>query len=188
MSECFLGEIRMFAGNYNPEDWILCNGQSMSVQQNQALFSLIGVTYGGDGVNTFNVPDLRGRVPIGQGTNTTTNPPLTARTIGQTGGEENHTLTYAEMPAHSHPVYASTGNATSQTAGPTMLYGVVQPNTTAGVTGMYTTVLAPTLPAVQMDPKAVSFIGGGQSHNNCMITTAISFIMAILGNYPTRPN
>lgn len=186
MSDCFLGEIRMFAGNYNPEDWILCNGQSLSVQQNQALFSLIGVTYGGDGVNTFNVPDLRGRVPIGQGTNTTTNPPLSARTIGQTGGEENHTLLDAEMPAHSHPIYATTTNATTTVAGQTVVYGQVQPSGT--LNGLYTTVVPPTSPAVQFDTKAVTFTGGGQPHNNCMTTTAISFIMAILGNYPTRPN
>lgn len=186
MSDCFIGEIRLFAGNYNPEDWVLCNGQSMSIQQNQALFSLVGVTYGGDGVNTFNVPDLRGRVPIGQGTNTTTNPPLSARTIGQTGGEENHTLTEAEMPTHTHPVYASATNATSQTAGPTVLFGQVTPNGTT--TGLYTTQVPPNATIVQLDTKAIGYVGGGQSHNNTMITTAISFIMAILGNYPTRPN
>jgi len=187
MSDCFLGEIRMFAGNYNPEDWVLCNGQAMSVQQNQALFSLFGVTYGGDGVNTFNVPDLRGRVPVGQGTNTTTNPPLTARTIGQTGGEESHTLTYGEMPAHSHPVNVVQHDASSQTPGPTMMYGqvVTSPN---GNTGLYTNTLPPTTAAVGLDAKAVSFVGGGQPHNNMMTTTAISFIMAVLGNYPMRPN
>lgn len=189
MSECFLGEIRMFAGNYNPEDWIFCNGQQMSVQQYQALFSLIGVTYGGDGVNNFNVPDLRGRILVGQGTNTTTNPPLTNRVIGQTGGEENHTVLVAEMPAHSHPVYASTGNATSITAGPTMLYATLVPNTPAGITGLYTTAVPPAVTAVQFDTqKAVSATGGSQPHNNMMTTTAISFIMATLGMYPTRPN
>ncbi|PWC52990.1 tail fiber protein [Azospirillum sp. TSO22-1] len=188
MSDCFLGEIRLFAGNYNPQDWIFCNGQSLSVQQNQALFSLIGVTYGGDGVNTFNAPDLRGRLPIGQGTNTTTNPPLTARVIGQNGGEENHTLTQAEMPAHTHPVYATTANATSQTVGSTMLYAQVVPDTALGITGLYTTTLPPAVTAVQFDTKTVTYSGGGLPHNNCMITTTISFIMAILGNYPTRPN
>lgn len=188
MSECFIGEIRMFAGNYNPQDWILCNGQSMSVQQNQALFSLIGVTFGGDGVNLFGIPDLRGRVPVGQGTNTTTNPPLTARSIGQTGGEENHTLTAAEMPAHNHPIYASTANASSTIPNPTMLYATLQPNTTAGITGLYTTSAPPAVTAAPFDTKAITFTGGGQPHNNMMITTAISFIMAILGTYPTRPN
>lgn len=188
MSDCFLGEIRLFAGNYNPQDWILCTGQSLSVQQNQALFSLIGVTYGGDGVNTFNAPDFRGRIPVGQGTNTTTSPPLTARTLGQSGGEENHTLLLAEMPAHTHPIYVSSGVATAQIPGPTMLYGEVIPNTTASVTGLYTTVVPPTAPVATFDAKAVTYTGGGQAHNNMMATTAISFIMAILGNYPTRPN
>jgi len=188
MSECFLGEIRMFAGNYNPEDWVLCNGQSMNLQQNQALFSLIGVTYGGDGVNNFNLPDLRGRVPVGQGTNTTANPPLSARTIAQTGGEETHTLAYGEMPAHSHPVYTTSAFGTAQTVGPTVLYAQVQPNTALGLNGLYTTTLPPATASVQFDPKAVTYVGGGQAHNNMMITTAISFIMAILGNYPTRYN
>ncbi len=188
MSECFIGEIRMFAGNYNPEDWVLCNGQSLNLQQNQALYSLIGVTYGGDNVNTFNVPDLRGRVPVGQGTNTTANPPLSARTIGQSFGEETHTVTEGEMPAHTHPIYAGTGNASSQVPGPTMVYATVQPNTTANVTGLYTAVPSSTLPSATMDAKAVTYAGGSQAHNNMMFTTAISFIMAILGQYPQRPN
>jgi microcystin-dependent protein len=188
MSDCFIGEIRLFAGNYNPEDWVMCNGQALSVQQYQALFSLIGVTYGGDGVTSFKIPDMRGRVPVGQGIGSNVNPPLTARVIGQTGGEEYHTLTDAEMPAHIHPVYASPSNATSITPGPTMLYGTVQPNTPAGVTGLYSVTAPPTVPAAAFDVKAVSYAGGGQPHANMMLTTAISFIMALLGNYPTRAN
>jgi microcystin-dependent protein len=92
------------------------------------------------------------------------------------------------MPAHSHPVYAGSGNATSQTAGPTMVYAQVVPNTSLGITGLYTTLVPPAVAAVTMDAKAVTYAGGSQSHNNVMTTTAISFIMAILGNYPTRPN
>ncbi|HYE48197.1 MAG TPA: tail fiber protein [Azospirillaceae bacterium] len=176
----------MFAGNYNPEDWILCDGQALSVQQQQALFSLIGVTYGGDGVNNFNVPDLRGRIPIGQGTNTTTNPPLSARTLGQTGGEETHTLAMGEMPAHSHTVYTVAANATSKTVGPNMVYAQVQQSGT--INGLYTAAVPPAANIVQLDTKAVTYAGGGQAHANVMTTTAISFIMAILGNYPTRPN
>lgn len=185
MSDCFLGEIRMFAGSYNPQNWVFCNGAQMSVQQYQALYSLIGITYGGGPV-TFNLPDLRGRVPIGQGTGSTSTPPLTARTIGQTGGEETHTLASGEMPAHSHPVYASTGDATSQVVGPTMLYGTVKPS--GATTGLYSTSAPPVVTVVQLDAKAVSVSEGGQFHNNMMVTTAISFIMATLGNYPQRPN
>lgn len=185
MSDCFLGEVRMFAGNYNPEDWILCNGQSLSVQQYQALFSLMGTTYGGDGVNTFNAPDLRGRIPVGQGTNTTTNPPLTSRTIGQSGGEEMHTVTMAEMPAHSHSFVAVGATATSQSpAG--MTFGKVVRST--AVYGLYSDTPPTATTLVQFDAKAVTFAGGSQPHNNMMITTAISFIMSLLGNYPMRAN
>lgn len=182
MSDCFLGEVRMFAGNYNPENWIICNGQTLNVQQYQALFSLMGTIYGGDGVTTFKAPDLQSRIPIGQGTNTTTNPPLSSRVLGQTGGEENHTLVYAEMPAHTHSFVTSTATATGQN--PTgMVYGQVVP--TATNYGLYTTV---TTPLIQFDAKAVTYAGGGQAHANVMITTAINFIMALQGNYPTRRN
>lgn len=187
MSDCFLGEIRLFAGNYNPEDWIICNGQALSLQQNQALFSLIGVTYGGDGVNTFKVPDMRGRVPVGQGTNTTTTPPLTQRIIGQSGGEETHTLLYSEMPAHTHSVTAIAANATSTTPGSTVLYAQVVPPAN-GNTGLYNNTLPPTTSTVNFSSGTVNVAGYSQPHDNMMITTAISFIMSVLGNYPMQPN
>lgn len=185
MSDCFLGEVRMFAGNYNPEDWILCNGQSLAVSQYQALFSLMGTAYGGDGVNIFCAPDLRGRVPVGQGTNTTTSPPLTPRTIGQKGGEEVHTVTIAEMPAHSHSFAVVNATATSQSP-VNMTYGKVTRNAT--VYGLYSDTTPTPTQLVQFDAKAVSSAGGSQPHNNIMTTTAISFIMSLLGNYPTRAN
>eukprot|EP00162_Nutomonas_longa_P018276 comp25597_c0_seq1/m.61616 comp25597_c0_seq1/g.61616 ORF comp25597_c0_seq1/g.61616 comp25597_c0_seq1/m.61616 type:complete len:186 (-) comp25597_c0_seq1:465-1022(-) len=185
MSDCFLGEVRMFAGNYNPEDWILCNGQSLAVSQYQALFSLMGTAYGGDGVNTFNAPDLRGRVPVGQGTNTTTSPPLTPRTIGQKGGEEVHTVTVAEMPAHSHSFVVMNTTATSQSP-VNQTFGKVVRNAT--VYGLYTDTPPTATTLVQFDAKAVTFAGGSQAHDNMMYTTAISFIMSVLGNYPTRAN
>lgn len=186
MSECFIGEIRMFAGNYSPENWVLCNGQALSVSQFQTLFSLIGTTYGGDGKVNFNVPDLRGRIPVGQGTNAAVSPPLTGRTLGQQGGEEAHTLVESELAAHSHPVHASLTNATTQAPGPTVLYGQAQNAGTSS--GLYCITTPPDATVVQFDATAVTYVGGNQSHPNVMTTTAITFIMATSGTYPPRPN
>ncbi|WP_420137974.1 phage tail protein [Sphingomonas sp.] len=186
MSECFLGEIRIFGGNYAPEGWALCNGAPLSVSQNQALYSLIGTTYGGAAPANFQLPDLQGRLPVGQGTNTTTTPPLTARTIGQKGGEETHVLVEAEMPSHSHPLYAVQSNATSQIAGPTMLYGQVQATSTNY--GLYTEAPVASVTPTQLDATAVTFTGSNAAHPNVMLSTAVNFIIALLGTYPVRPN
>src|SRR5215475_4860563 len=104
MSNPFLGEIRMVPFNFAPKGWALCNGQILSIAQNTALFSLLGTTYGGNGVTTFALPDFRGRTPIhfGQG------PGLSNRALGQVGGEENHTLIVAELPSHTHTARGST--------------------------------------------------------------------------------
>src|SRR5438270_2931198 len=110
MSEPFLGEIRMFAGNFNPRGWALCNGQLLSIAQNTALFSILGTTYGGNGQATFGLPDLRGRVPIhpGQG------PGLSVYDLGQTSGSENVTLQSSQMPADQHAVTPNCGNSVPQ--------------------------------------------------------------------------
>lgn len=108
MADCFLGEIRIFAGDYAPEGWLLCQGQSLSVSEYQALYSVIGNTYGGDSVK-FNLPNLMGRVPIGQGTGTG----LTARTLGQSDGFATVTLTDATMPSHNHTFNVTTATATT---------------------------------------------------------------------------
>lgn len=183
MSECFVGEIRMFAGNYNPEGWVFCDGSMLSIAQNQALYTLIGTIYGGDGVTQFGIPDMRGRLPVGQGTGPSINP----KTIGQKAGEETHTLVIAELPAHTHQVVATTALATGQTPSTTMIYGAVQPSGT--VTGLYTQSLPPTnATVVQFDAKAVTSTGNNMPHDNVMVTTAISFIMATTGLFPSRPN
>src|SRR5476649_14542 len=106
MSTPFVGEIRLFAGNFPPNGWLFCDGQLLSIAENEVLFDLIGTTYGGDGVNTYAVPDLRGRVPVHQGNNGQSN-----YVIGQQGGVENVTLTPGQMPAHSHAMLASTSPA-----------------------------------------------------------------------------
>src|SRR5437868_2425626 len=105
MSEPFLGEIRMFAGNFAPTGWAFCNGQILSIAQNTALFSLLGTTYGGNGQTTFGLPNLQGRVPMHWGTGAG----LTPRTLGETSGSENVTLLSTQMPAHTHSIEASTG-------------------------------------------------------------------------------
>lgn len=183
MADCYIGEIRMFASVYAPEGWALCNGASMGVQQYPALFALIGTAYGGNGVSTFNLPDLRGRIPVGQGAGTG----LTNRVNGQQGGAESVTVAAAEMPAHTHPLYTANVVATSQTVGPTMLYAQMVPDATIGTNGLYTTSVPPTTTATSADPATLSFEGGGQSHANTMATTCITFIIATQGLYPERP-
>ncbi|NES22538.1 MAG: phage tail protein, partial [Symploca sp. SIO3E6] len=111
MSDPFIGEIRMFAGNFNPVGWAICNGAQMSISQNEALFSLLGTTYGGDGRTTFNLPDFRGRVPIHTGEG----PGLTNRPIGSQGGEEKVTLTVNNLAKHTHAWQASTATVSQST-------------------------------------------------------------------------
>ncbi|MDE2463523.1 MAG: tail fiber protein, partial [Alphaproteobacteria bacterium] len=117
MAEPFLGEIRIFAGNYAPEGWHFCDGSLLSVSNNDALFALLGTTYGGDGASTFGLPDLRGRVALSMGQG----PGLQNYTAGQKAGSEMVTLTIPNIPAHSHTLNAAPANATTATAGPTVV-------------------------------------------------------------------
>ncbi|WP_374519619.1 phage tail protein [Undibacterium squillarum] len=176
MAEPFIGEIRIFGGNYAPEGWLLCNGQSLSIAENQALFSLIATTYGGDGVNTFNIPDLRGRLPIGMGSGTG----LTPRTIGQVVGAETVTLTNANMPAHNHTINGTTNAATATTLSPNSTYGVTT-NTFYFVPDA----------AITESPFAGTLLstanGGNLPHENRMPSIALSYIIATTGIFPTRP-
>ncbi|WP_411345857.1 phage tail protein [Paenibacillus sp. WLX1005] len=173
MSEAFTGEIRMFAGTYAPENWAFCNGQLLNIAGNEALFSLIGTTYGGDGRTTFGLPDLRGRVPLHIGTyagNT--------YTLGQKSGTETVTLQTGELPSHTHPVIATSDPATSANpAGNTWA-------TTS--TNLYSNAAA-IAPSV-MDPSAISSVGGSQLHDNMMPSLTISFIINVSqGTFPPRP-
>lgn len=170
MSEPFIGEIRMFAGNFAPRGWALCNGQLLAVAQNDALFSLLGTIYGGDGRTTFALPDLRGRVPVHYGTG----PGLSPRRIGEKAGVERVTLTTAQLPPHTHPQGAATP------AGNTSPIGKLH-----GDTGT-TTLYAAGAGASQMHASASQAVGGGQPHDNLMPFTCVNFIIALFGIFPSR--
>lgn len=148
MSDPFVGEIRMFAGDYAPEGWALCNGQLLSVSQYQTLFALLGTTYGGDGSSTFALPDMRGRLPVhfGQGTG------LTPRTLGASGGSETVALSTAQMPSHGHTMQASADPAsTTDPSG----------NVLAKVTGTFYELAASANNLKAMADQAVGAVGGG---------------------------
>lgn len=170
MAEPFIGEIRMFGGNFAPRGYAFCNGQLLAISQYDALFALIGTTYGGDGTSTFALPDLRGRVPIHQGSG----PGLTPRTIGQSFGAESVSLTAGQMAVHNHLQQAST-NAVSAGSGPTAAPG------TATLTAFYGSGSP-----VNMAATAVDTAGSGQPHNNVAPFQAISFIIALEGVFPAR--
>ena len=176
MSDYFLGEIRLFAGNYAPINFVPCDGRLLNVADNQALFSLLGVTWGGDGQNTFAVPDLRGRLPVGQGTN----PKLTARTLGQRGGSETVALELPNLPAHTHPWNTQASQASSTSPTGTLLAQLASPDvgyvTTANKVSEFT-----------FSSTMVDNTGSNQPHNNLMPSFALSYIICTLGLYPTRP-
>jgi microcystin-dependent protein len=173
MSESYLGEIRMFAGNFAPQGWDLCNGQLLSIAENEALFVLLGTTYGGDGQTTFGLPDLRGRVPIHVGPN---------YNLGAKGGTETVTLTANQMPTHTHTVQAITD--AGNTSSPSNLLW-------AGTSGYsnYSNDKDGTgnpLPRVQMNAATISSVGGNQLHDNMMPTVTISFIISLYGVFPSQ--
>jgi microcystin-dependent protein len=161
----FLGEIKLISWNYPPKGWAFCNGQFMPINQNQALFSLFGTYYGGNGQTTFALPDLRGRGALHQGA---------GFTIGQAGGEEAHTLTPNEMPAHTHPLVASQNDGNIQQ--PT---GNVLART---VNNIYAAASALT----SLKPSSITPYGGSQPHDNMQPYLTINFVVALVGVYPSR--
>lgn len=164
MSEPFLGEIRIFANNYAPRGWMFCEGQILQINQNQALYSLLGTVYGGDGVTTFALPDYRGRVPI----HVSQSIPL-----GTSAGEAAHTLTVNEMPQHTHQVFASSNLASSPSP---------QNNAWAAVDNMYD----PAATMAQMNTNAIGSAGGSQPHNNMQPYLVLNYAIAIQGIFPSR--
>jgi microcystin-dependent protein len=172
MADPFLGEIRMFGGNFAPLGWALCEGQLLPISQNTALFSLLGTTFGGNGTTTFGLPDLRGRVPIsfGQG------PGLSAYVMGAMGGSENVTILATQMPAHNHQVSAVTGaQGTSShpngqymaSSGSAVIYNNGSPDST-------------------MNQGMIQATGGNQPHSNIQPYLCVNFIIALQGIYPSR--
>jgi len=174
MSEKFVAEIRIFAGNFAPTGWATCDGQLLPISQNTALFSLLGTTYGGDGKSTFALPNLQGSAPLQQGQG----PGLSLRDLGEIGGEQNVTLLQTEMPAHNHTAVAASGT------------GQPDPTNNAWASGAkgFGSIYSPSVPAsnVQMSPAALSINGSSQPHNNMMPYLCLTFIIALQGIFPPR--
>lgn len=177
MAEPYVGEIRMFTGNYAPDGWAICNGALLRVSDYQMLFSLIGTTYGGDGVTYFALPNLQENLPVGQGQGTG----LTPRALGQLVGTATVTLTPGQLPAHTHAFNAST--ATANTPAPTNnLLAAPAPNTVKLFAAVDTSKNTTTMPA-----DTVSATGLSQAHPNMMPSLSIEFIIATVGIYPDFP-
>lgn len=177
--EGYLSEIRIFAGTFPPEGWAYCNGAQLNIADNQALFILIGTIYGGDGVNTFNLPDLRGRVPVGTGQG----PGLPAVVLGQISGTENTTMTTAQMPSHSHigtgtfslPVYTGPGNS-----------GSPSDSVLAGLTEAFSSEVQDGTLKPQTVPITLSPAGNSQPFSIIQPYLSTNYIVCTQGIYPSR--
>ena len=165
MAQPYVGEIRMFAGNFAPAGWMFCEGQLLPITENETLFQLIGTSYGGDGQSTFALPDLRGRLPVHQGD---------GFTLAQAGGVEQVTLAVTQLPAHSHPLLATTDLATQSSPA----NNVVAQSAAAD---MY---LEDT-PTVSLASTAASAVGGSQPHTNLQPYLCVNFIISLFGIFPS---
>ncbi len=168
----FIGEIRMFGGTFAPSGWAECNGQLLPIASYTALFSIIGTTYGGDGQTTFALPDLRGRVPLGEGQG----PGLTNRPLGQSLGSETNLLAIANLPAHSHDVNALSADGTSNNP---------NGNYPAG-TKLLDPEYGSTPPNVIMNTNMIGDTGGNQAVNNMQPFQTVTFIIALVGTFPSQ--
>lgn len=184
--DAYTGQIILFAGDYVPQGWVPCDGRMLNPQQYAALFSLIGATYGGNGLTTFAVPDLRGRLPIGQGQGKDNSQnKLSMRTVGQSFGTETVTLAESEMPPHRHQLTAL--NATATTRDP-MQNLLAKPVHTLGTSKDMAYITPPTPPVTAaLAPDTLSSAGGGQAHENRMPTQALTYLMCLNGLYPVHP-
>ncbi len=170
MGQPFVGEIRMFGGNFAPAGWMFCQGQLLAISEYDTLFNLIGTSYGGDGQNTFALPDLRGRVPVHQGTG------ISTYTLAQTGGLETVTLTINQIPSHTHTAIADNNPGTATATDPTnAFYGY------GGTTELYSGHTG-ALKTLETPPNQ----GGSQPHENHQPFLAVSFIISLFGIYPSQ--
>jgi len=170
MSTCFIGEVRLVGFNFAPVDWSICNGQLLSISSNETLFNLIGTTYGGDGQSTFGLPNLQGRIPIHQGTNSFG----TTYVIGQIGGVENVTIGASQYPTHTHSLMGSTNSTGSATATGNVV--------NSGLTAYTTEAPNSAMLAAQVGSNG----GGNQPHNNLQPYLALNWIIALYGIYPSQ--
>jgi len=168
MAQPYVGEIRMFAGNFAPAGWMFCEGQLLPISENETLFQLIGTTYGGDGESTFALPDLRGRLPIHQGN---------GFVLAETGGVEEVTLTISQIPAHSHPMLATTNSATAVAPGSQV--------TVARTSASTITPYGTDAPFSNLAPQAIGTVGGSQPHTNFQPYLCVDFIISLFGIFPS---
>lgn len=165
MAQPYVGEIRMFAGNFAPAGWMFCEGQLLPISENETLFQLIGTTYGGDGESTFALPDLRGRLPLHQGN---------GFILAETGGAEEITLTTSQIPAHTHPLLCNSGGASE-----------VSPAGAVMAEQLAVSAYQSVAPAVAMAPQAIGPVGGSQPHTNFQPYLCVNFIISLFGIFPS---
>jgi microcystin-dependent protein len=167
MAQPYVGEIRMFAGNFAPAGWMFCEGQLLPISENETLFQLIGTTYGGDGESTFALPDLRGRIPIHQGN---------SFILAETGGAEEITLTVQQVPAHSHPMLGSAAIANTNS-----------PQNAVLASGSGTTIFpyGTDQPTTNLNAGSISPVGGSQPHTNFQPYLCVDFIISLFGIFPS---
>jgi microcystin-dependent protein len=168
MAQPYVGEIRMFAGNFAPAGWAFCEGQLLPISENETLFNLIGTTYGGDGQSTFALPDLRGRIPVHQGS---------GFILAETGGSETVTLTVQQIPAHTHAL-VGTGNVAGTNA--------PSNNTFAGSTGATVFPYGTDQPLTTLNAATISPVGGSQPHSNFQPYLCVDFIISLFGIFPSQ--
>jgi microcystin-dependent protein len=165
MAQPYVGEIRMFAGNFAPAGWMFCEGQLLPISENETLFQLIGTTYGGDGESTFALPDLRGRIPLHQGN---------GFILAETGGSEEITLSVNQLPAHSHPLLATANSATT-----------ANPQNALAATGTISELYWGDPPEANASPSAVAGVGGSQPHTNFQPYLCVNYIISLFGIFPS---